>query len=92
MSTQGTAVVDFGTGACDASVTITGQTGFVAGTTLVEAWVQCIASSNNLADNHWVEGLYVNVGNQITGVGFTIYVICDMGKANGQYNINWVWN
>ena len=68
MATQGTAIVDFGpTGKTDASIAIIGQAGFTAGTNLVEAWISPIASSNNTADNHWVERLNVPmVINQIT--------------------------
>ena len=92
MATQGTAVVDFGTGDTSAHVAVTGQPGFTAGTNLVEAWINPIDSTNNTADNHWVENLDCLVVNQITGTGFSIQLVCRTGMAFGQYNVNWVWN
>lgn len=91
MSAMGLGYVDFGTGATDASLVITGQTGFTAGTNLVEAFINPIPSSNNTDDNHAVENLEVRVTTQLTGTGFTIYVKCTLGTANGQYNVGWVW-
>ena len=94
MATQGTASIDFGAdGKTDASVAVTGQAGFVAGTNLAEAWISPIASANNTADNHWVEILdKPQVIDQVTGTGFTIVLKCNQGRAFGQFNLNWVWN
>ena len=94
MATQSTATIDFGiNGATDASVTVTGQAGFVAGTNLVEAWISPLATSNNTADNHWFESLdRPMIINPITGVGFTIVLKCNFGRAFGQYNLGWVYN
>ena len=94
MATQGTVTIDFGTnGKTDASVKVTGQAGFTAATNLAEAWISPMATSNNTEDNHWVESLdSPRIINQITGVGFTIVMKCNIGKAFGQYNLNWVWN
>ena len=94
MATQGTAVIDFGAnGATDASVAITGQAGFVAGTSLAEAWVNPVASANNTADNHWAEEFTPAMcSDQITGTGFTARLRVRAGRAFGKYNIAWVWN
>ena len=94
MSTQGSAIVDFGsTGKTDSSVAVTGQGAFVAGTSLVEAWIVPIQTATNMADNHWVEELGVpNVILPITGTGFTITLRCLKGVAFGQYNLSWCWN
>ena len=94
MAVQGTAIVDFGTnGKTDASIAVTGQAGFTAGTNLVEAWLSPLASANNTNDNHWVESLdNPRIINPITGVGFTIVLKCNIGRAFGLYNLNWVWN
>ena len=94
MSTQGTAVVDFGAnGATDASIAVTGQGGFTAGTNLAEAWINPVASANNTADNHWVEEFHTPLcSDQITGVGFTIRVRPRLGLLFGKYNLAWVWN
>ena len=93
MATQGNATVDFGaSGKTDASVAITGQAGFTAGTNQVEAWIDGRASSNNTADNHVFEDWEpVIVGNQITATGFTIYVRPASGRAFGIFNVSWVW-
>jgi hypothetical protein len=91
MATQGTAVLDFGTGAMDANVSVTGQ-GAITTSNLVESWVALTATSNNTADNAWVEPLQVRAGNIQNGIGFTIYGRSLFGRAFGQYNINWVWN
>jgi hypothetical protein len=89
--TKGFAVVDFGTGALDASVAVTGQTGFTAGTNIVAAFMQSTATANNLADDAAWDNFSVQVRNQISGAGFTILVKCGVGLANGQYNVGWLW-
>jgi hypothetical protein len=92
MATQGTATVDFGTGAYDTSVAVTGQ-GAITTANLVEAWMSLDATSNNLAGAALAEGLKAYAGDIINGTGFTIYVKCpNPGRAFGQYKVNWVWN
>ena len=94
MSTQGTTIIDFGAnGATDASIAVTGQAAFVAGTNLAEAWVNPVASANNTSDNHWVEEFAPALcSDQITGTGFTARLRARRGVAFGKYNIAWVWN
>lgn len=74
MGAQGTATLDFGAfpGGSDASITVTGQTGIVAGS-LVEAWLVPAATSDHAADEHILETLRVFAGSIIAGTGFTIY-------------------
>lgn len=91
MATQGTAVIDFGTGAYDASVAVTGQAAITTAN-LVEGWLSGTATSNNLADAGFAEGIQVWAGDIVNGTGFTLYAKCPFGRAFGQYNINWVWN
>lgn len=91
MATQGTATLDFGTGASDAKVTVTGQTG-ITGTMLVEAWLSGAATSNNLADAGFVELMHIYAADIIAGTGFTIYGVVPFGRAFGQYTVNWVYN
>ena len=90
MGMQGTTTVDFGAGAMEATVTVTGQAGLTA-TSLVEAW-----PAWNGDDTPWVEQIRVIAGNITpdTGSGgsFQILVKPDMGKAIGVHNICWVWN
>ena len=92
MATQGTAVVNFGTGALDASVVVTGQSGLTSGN-LVEAWALCnetVGTTND--DSAWVEQMTVLATRIVAGVGFTIVMKPAMRGAIGSYNVGWVWN
>ena len=89
----GTTVVDFGTypGNPDASVTISGQTGIVAGS-LVEAWLVATATADHSIDEHWVDSPHIVAGNIVPGVGFTIYATArDGGRDYGQWTVQWMW-
>jgi hypothetical protein len=93
MSTQGTATVNFGTGALEATVVITGQTAYNATTNLVEAWALANETLGSAQDDScWVEMMQTYVINRITGSGFTILLKPAMGKAIGSYNVGWVYN
>lgn len=72
--TSGTATLDFGAfpGASDATVTVTGQAGILAGST-VQCWLEPTATSDHTADEHLYETLAVRAGNIVAGTGFTIY-------------------
>jgi hypothetical protein len=87
MATQGSTTVNFGSGALDAQVAVTGQAGITTGN-LVEAWT----SWNGTDDSPWVEQMQCTAGNIVAGTGFTIVVKPAMGRAYGSYTINWVWN
>lgn len=92
MSTQGTAVVNFGSGALEATVAVTGQAGITT-SNLVEAWALCndvVGSVND--DSAWVEQMQVTVTRIVNGVGFTIIAKPAVRKAFGSYNIGWVYN
>jgi len=96
MGAQGTTTVNLGSGAPNSNdttalVTITGQTGIVAGS-LVEAWVRAAASADHNVDEHMVEDLKVEAGSIVAGTGFDIRVTCMTGKTYGVFNLNWVWN
>lgn len=71
---QGSSTVSFGDfpGASDASVVITGQTAFDAGTHQVQAWLRAEDSDDHLAEEHLVETIAVAATDFVTGVGFTI--------------------
>jgi hypothetical protein len=93
MAVQGTAVVNFGSGALEASVAITGQTAFTAGTNLFEAWAACNETVGSYPDDSsWVEFMQVYAIYPITGTGFTITMKPGYGKGYGSYNVNWIWN
>lgn len=94
MGATGFAVVDFGsTMGTQASANITGQTGILAGlgNSLVEAWINPVASPDHTVDEHIIEDLRVNTSNIVSGVGFTINLICDTGTTYGKWNVYWVW-
>lgn len=93
MSQQGTATVNFGSGAMEALIAITGQAGFTAGTNLVEAWALCnetVGSDND--DSAWVEQMSVHATYPLTGTGFTIIMKPALRRAYGSYNVAWCWN
>lgn len=73
MGAQGTATLDFGVfpGASDASVTVTGQAGILAGS-LVEAWIRPVDTADHSADEHMLETIKVFAHSIVAGTGFTI--------------------
>jgi len=94
MGAQGVTTLAFGAfpGKTDASVTVTGQTGIVAGS-LVEAWVRLIATAQHSADEHLVEELEIGAGAIVAGTGFTIYgVTRSKTRLYGDWTVGWVWN
>lgn len=110
MGAQGTATLNFGSfpGNQEASVTITGQTGILAGS-LVDAWMLPADTADHSADEQRVDPIRVTVGNVVAGNGFTIYgypadiqvfgqktaygtLPDQQADIYGAYNIAWVWN
>lgn len=73
MATTGTTELDFGAfpGASDASVTVTGQAGIIAGS-LVEAWIRPVDTVDHLAEEHMLETFKVFAHTIVPGTGFTI--------------------
>ena len=90
MAAQGTTTIDFGPAATDTSVAVSAPA--ITGTQLVEAWLFPTATTDNTADNHWVDHIRVTAGNVQAGVGFTIYGRCDTGFAHGKFTVGWVYN
>jgi len=92
---QGQTTVDFGTypGANDTSVAVTGQTGILS-TSLVEAWLALVATSDHTIGEHLQDGPIVFAGAIVAGTGFTIYAKPRYPSQTlyGQYTVNWVWN
>jgi hypothetical protein len=91
MATTGTATIDFGTGKTDTSVAVTGQ-GAITTSNLVEAWLSGAATSDNLADAGFADQIQVYAGDIVNATGFTIFALCPVGRAFGQFTCNWVWN
>lgn len=71
---SGTAIVDFGSGAPMATVTVTGQAAILAGS-LVYCWVKPEATTDHSAGEHIVEDIKVVAADIVAGVGFTIYAL-----------------
>lgn len=104
----GTATLNFGAfpGAPDASVTVTGQAGIVAGS-VVFAQVRPVATADHSVDEHLVETLEVTATDIVAGTGFTIYgknvnrlteplrgknVAVGRGtNLYGQWTVAWMW-
>ena len=91
MGAQGTTTADFGTGKTDVKVSVTGQSA-ITGTSLADAWVFPIATTNNTADDTVFDDLTCVACNVQAGVGFDIVVKCNHGFAHGIHTIGWVWN
>lgn len=93
MGAQGTTSLTFGAspGGTDASVTVTGQASILAGS-LVEAWIYPTSTADHTADEHLVEDILIYAGNVVASTGFTIYAICETGRAYGSFNVYWCWN
>ena len=79
----GQTTIDFGAfpGSSDASVDVTGQTGFDALSNIAQAWLIGVDTDDHTADEHRVETISVSVGAFSTGAGFTIYA-----QNNSQLN------
>jgi len=81
---QGKTTIDFGAfpGKADASVAVTGQTGILTATSLVEAWLfpqdtgTPGTATFHTADEHLAVAMRVQAGQIVDGVGFTIKAFC----------------
>jgi hypothetical protein len=91
---SGKITVSFGAfpGVSDVKVSVTGQTGLVAGTSLIEAWVLGESTSDHPSDE---QSLMINACaiDPVSGVGFTILCTSiDTQLTWGNYSVAWVWN
>ena len=70
----GKTTINFGAfpGGSDATATVTGQTGIVAGSVL-QAWLVAQATADHTADEHRVETIAVTCGNIVANTSFDIY-------------------
>ena len=75
MGAQGTVELDFGAfpGASDASVAVSQPGVSNHPTSLAEAWLIPVATSDHSGDEHLLESVKVMVGPCVAGVGFTVY-------------------
>jgi len=72
---SGTSIIDFGSGAPMATVTVTGETAILAGS-LVYCWIKPEATVDHTADEHIIESIKVVASDIVAGDGFTIYGLC----------------
>lgn len=93
MGAQGTASLDFGAfpGSDEATVDVTGQAGFVAGS-LAEAWLYPKDTADHTIDEHRVECLRVDAAYQADGTIRIYGRQTDGEKLDGVWNVGWVWN
>ena len=94
MSTQGTALLDFGaTYKTDATIAVA-SAGIGSGS-LVEAWLSPAATADHSQDEHVAVSadLAITCGPPNAGVGFTIYGVYSVpGGLAGKWNVSWVYN
>lgn len=72
---SGTSIIDFGSGAPMATVTVTGETAILSGS-LVYCWIKPEATVDHTADEHIIESIKVVASDIVAGDGFTIYGLC----------------
>lgn len=79
MGASGSTTVDFGVfpGKSDTSRAVA-STGILA-TSLVEAWLYPVLTTDHSADEHLVDGPVIIAGSISSGVGFTVYAVARDG-------------
>lgn len=91
-SATGTATIDFGTGANEASIAVTGQT-TISATSKAEAYVMAddTTSDHTASDHRYFAALAaLSCGTPSTGVGFTIHGR-SVEKLSGTFALRWIW-
>ena len=86
----GTAVIDFGAGATEATVTVTGQTAITA-TSQVGVALRSEATALNSVDDIYIDPVDVFVTGINVGAGFPILAMARNGLAFGTYKVDWAW-
>lgn len=75
----------------EVTATVSGQTGILAASSEVEAWVQPKATTHHSVDEHRVDQLAVHAYDIVDNTGFTISLRCENGSLYGDWNIAWAW-
>jgi len=89
---QGTATIDFGAGANESSVVVTGIS-TISSTSKAEAFVMADdSSSSHTTNDHRYFGSLANVtcGTPTAATGFTIYAR-SIHKLTGTWTVRYVW-
>lgn len=91
MANSGTAILDFGAfpGSDTASVGVSDTT--ILGTSSCGAWVDGVATSNNMADEVLAQPVNVVCSAPTAGTGFTITGFAANGPYVGQFQVRWAW-
>lgn len=94
MGAQGTIVLDFGsTPAQEATVSVTGQAGIVAGSHAEAFFMQDTTADNGLEEHQEAAAICPLVCGPVTpGVGFPILAQSLGPLGMGQFSVRWVWN
>ncbi len=89
---SGVTTVDFGAipGSTDTSVSVTGQTNILAGSTVM-ASITPLATADHSVDEHRVEEIDICAGNISPGTGFTIYAKTRNRCLYGTWSVSWTW-
>lgn len=80
-----------GTQTNEVVVSVTGQTGILAASSEVDAWIIAKATADHSADEHRVEQLKADAYNIVDNTGFDISLRCENGRLYGDWNIGWAW-
>jgi hypothetical protein len=93
MSTgTGSAILDFGAGSNEASVSVTGQTSILE-TSKTDAFIMGddVTSDHTALDHRYLASLAgITCGTPTAGTGFTIYGT-SQHKLSGTYQVRFVW-
>ncbi len=89
---SGVSTIDFGAfpGATDTSLAVTGQSGIIAGSTVI-ASIRPTATADHSVDEHRVEEIDICAGNINPGTGFTIYAKTRNRRLYGTWSVSWTW-
>ena len=87
--TAGSATIDFSTGNQIATVTVTGQTGILSGST-IQAFVMGDSTADHNAYEHSMVEMNLRAGNIVPGVGFDIVATSEW-NLHGQFTVRWTW-
>ena len=91
LSSSGTSIINFGSGATDANVFVSDST--IISTSVPAAGVALIATADHSADEHFAEDITVFVGAPIAGSGFYIYARTGGPYLlYGRFTVAWSWN
>jgi hypothetical protein len=94
MGAQGEATLDFGAfpGAADAVIGVSSQVGFVAATSLCEAWIFPAQTTHHTADEHRLEEIKVSAVPWVDTAFLIFGHSTGKQRLYGDWNVAWVWN